>query len=525
MIDQNERKSNGIYLTPPELAQFVATCGIHQADQTVLDPCFGEGALLSAAYSRLRTLGCVQPSQQLYGYEIEPSTVDHVVDLIGQDNVVIRDFLDVSPPDERLDTVIMNPPFVRHHAIPRDRIDRMRNGTAGASTLPRTSDLWAYFLVHAARFLRQEGSLVAILPWSLLRADYAKSVREFLMGRFRTIRVVVIGQMLFDGAEERVTVLIAEGFGSRASTICLGYSFGVPGSEIQWRAVSDDLWLESPWKAMVPSEVHDVFSFLVERLAFVPLKDVATIRIGVVTGDNGFFILEGEQSRTLGLPDSLLKPIVTSSRCLASLILRQDGVDDFLLCIPDSLDIPQTVSDYVCSGEKAGVHLKYHPKRRPKWYCINQCTAPDGFLPYMTKEVPYIVSNPDGLLSTNTVHGVDFNDTIDDSTKRRIQLSMLTSISQLSIELASRTYGGGVLKIEPSSAAGIFVSAEVGRSAPAHLEREIGALVSAGRRLDAVTRMDDWLTTSSRVTRAQMDLIRDCYDKMRRLRLSNRVEA
>jgi hypothetical protein len=43
-------------------------------DSKILDPCYGDGALLLAARERLLELGCTAPAKQLYGYDIMPLT-------------------------------------------------------------------------------------------------------------------------------------------------------------------------------------------------------------------------------------------------------------------------------------------------------------------------------------------------------------------------------------------------------------------------------------------------------------------
>jgi hypothetical protein len=137
----------------------------------------------------------------------------------------------------------------------------------------------------------------------------------------------------------------------------------------------------------------------------------------------------------------------------------------------------------------------------------------------MTKEVPFLVLNSNGLLSTNTVHQVEFLDGVDENTKKWIQFSMLTSISQVSVELMGRTYGGGVLKIEPTAAGKIMVYPGNGHRFPEGLQDKLNAYLLKGKKLDAMRVADKWMITNLAAPKEDMDFIRQCYQKIRDIRL------
>ncbi|HUV03260.1 MAG TPA: N-6 DNA methylase [Desulfobacteria bacterium] len=63
----NSERTNGVFYTPPEVANFVADLAIPSSNSTVLDPCYGEGSLLLAAYSRLLELHSKSPKKQIFG--------------------------------------------------------------------------------------------------------------------------------------------------------------------------------------------------------------------------------------------------------------------------------------------------------------------------------------------------------------------------------------------------------------------------------------------------------------------------
>lgn len=519
-------KNNGIFYTPSKLADFVADLTISSANSKVLDPCYGEGSLLLAARERLHELGSIMPDRQLFGYDIatlrEDIRMNCLHGLLDEKNLEKRDFLlrIGHKAEASFDVVLMNPPFVRHHLIPKKYQKRMRNIVGNDANLPMTSDLWAYFIVHSLKFIREKGCLGAILPWAFLYTDFAERVRELLHERFRVIRVVVIGQRMFEKAEERILVLIGSEFRFPTSEIGFYYSSGIPKKKISWRPIEQKIWRASPWMCLVNSDIHEIISRIGDRIGLEPLGRFANVRIGTVTGANKFFILTRESAKAMRIPKSILKPIITHSKNLRTLVIpNSEGIRDVLMAIPEAMKLSRSLKVYIKMGETNDVNKRYHTRKRVKWYSIPHLKAPDGFFHYMTKEVPFIALNSEGILSTNTVHQVVFLNEIDENTKKWIQFSMLTSISQLSAELVGRTYGGGVLKIEPTAASKILVYSGNGYHFPSDLGNKLNNLLLKGKRREAMELADEWMIANLRIPRKDMNAIMECYRDLRDLRL------
>jgi hypothetical protein len=74
--------------------------------------------------------------------------------------------------------------------------------------------------------------------------------------------------------------------------------------------------------------------------------------------------------------------------------------------------------------------------------------APTAFLTYMSGKQVRLVLNESQVHSTNTIHNININSKMSLALKRALISSFYCSITQLSIELIGRSYGGGVLKLE-----------------------------------------------------------------------------
>lgn len=527
--NMNHEKNNGIFYTPPELASFVANLAISSSKSKILDPCYGEGALLLAAQNRLLELNSKNPHKQLYGYDISsPKNEVKKICLQGlllQKNLKERDFFLENDEDLNLkfDAIVMNPPFVRHHLIPKETQKRIREIIGIDKILPMTSDLWGYFIAHSFKFIREGGSLVAILPWSFLHADFAVKIRKMMIDKFHTLQAVIIGQRMFKKVDERVLILIAKGFSFPTSELDIYYSFCIPKGKISWKEISRENWQNSLWKLLADKNIHNILSELEINHGFKPLGEFAKIRIGTVTGANNFFILDKHVTKRMRIPKRILKPIIRHSSKLRKLAISiADNIHDELLLIPDEMELPSSLEGYIKQGEKDGINNRHHTQNRNKWYSIPKQKPPDGFFHYMAKELPFIIMNPDRILSTNTIHNVDFLNDVDENMTKWIQFSMLTSISQLSIELSGRTYGGGVLKLEPTAASKILVYPGNGECFPIDLESKLNILLSKGKKREAMNLADSWMMENLNLSKDYMTAITTCYITLRDLRLGER---
>ncbi len=68
----------------------------------------------------------------------------------------------------------------------------------------------------------------------------------------------------------------------------------------------------------------------------------------------------------------------------------------------------------------------------------------------MAAKFPYLLRNVNRIQCTNSIHRIYFKK-LSATEKKWIQISLLSVAGQLSLEAYSKTYGRGILKIEPSS--------------------------------------------------------------------------
>lgn len=444
-------RENGIHYTPPELADLLVREALVETGITVLDPACGEGSLLAAARRRSVALGGgLLAATRLIGCDKLLSSTSPVP--LPNGRYVETDFFDYGT-ENKCDVVLMNPPFVRARMMARDIQEDYARRYGRACELGLNADIWAYFLIKARMHLRDAGRIAAILPWAFLQADYARSLRRWVADNFHSIRVLVLGQRCFPGTNQRVLLAWLGGAGSSAEVIEVGFSDAIAGRP-DFRQVGVDAWCADVPLGPVESKALNLVDHYSEKFGLSPLREHADVRIGIVTGADSYFILSAAEARSRRFPKEHLVPILTTSQELTDLSINcrdNRGSYGVLLTLPQQL--PRNGADYqgyIAAGEALGYHERTHSRRRDPWYAVQTGPPPDGFFPYRASRYPFLALNASGIQCTNSIHRIYFH-SLTENQRKWLQISLLSDVGQLSLEIHGKVYGNGVLKIEPKS--------------------------------------------------------------------------
>jgi adenine-specific DNA-methyltransferase len=111
----------------------------------------------------------------------------------------------------------------------------------------------------------------------------------------------------------------------------------------------------------------------------------------------------------------------------------------------------RSIQAHVAHGEEMGLDERYKCRIRKPWWALpvpKQGPA-DLLLTYCSNDHPRLALNEAKVLSTNTIHGVRISSDMDG---KPLAAGFYNSLTLLSAELEGRSYGGGVLKLEPTEA-------------------------------------------------------------------------
>lgn len=477
-FNMQKDKKNGMVATPQEIADFLATWAVRSPSDIVLDPSCGDGAFLTASWNRLIFIGASREALgQVYGVERQPGLWQDIRDL-WQERIIHRDIFEIRPGEHQLpfvDVVVGNPPYVRAHRFKGE--NRERALQAGNNSLIQTlgdgakltkgSNTWAPFLLHACTFLRPSGRLAMVLPTELLTADYAKPVREFLKKRFSSLSFVLFRKRIFE--QEQDALLLLADSGGKPGIYRIEIDSSENLNEVMTRMVPaphlSDAWLAGKWTALLTNqEVLDLLDSLFTRKLAVKLESVARVKIGLVTGNSNFFVLKPSEAEHANLKNDWLVPIVAKANQIPGAVLGPEDLDELqqsdskylLLRIPPDTDLSldPNLQRYVELGRSQDIHSLQKCRTRWPWYSVPYSIVPDLFLTYMSGKRCRLCLNEAKINCTNNIHQLFIKD---EKLANVCVASFYSSLTGLSIELAGRGYGGGLIKLDPGDAKRVLI--------------------------------------------------------------------
>lgn len=447
----------------------LARWALRGLDGPILDPSFGGCSFLRAAADVLNQSNGRSLSR-LWGIDVDASASIYATALIEQGvppkNFIYSDFFACSRsrlPRDGFSAIIGNPPYVRHHRLNEDLLRRARRAARAAGFVASgQSDLWAYFVAHSFSLLKRGGRLALLVPGASLQTRYGRQVLKELQVRFAELRVFRMQERLFAGTDTDTVVLLADGAweSSKISAIETIENVDALVSRLDASHQSVDVSRssnvsEGEWKwGGLNKKARALWHGLVGRSEVRPLSSLARIRIGVVTGANDFF-LRGPHD---DLPFELASMPIAISRASGLTGARWTGVDEDQLTLsgkPSRLLLIQklqrrsaAVRRFICEGEEAGIAERHKTSARNPWYTLTDCARPDAFVGYMGTRAPRIVINEGTATCTNAIHRLWWR--VRDADPRQLAVASCSSLFEVGAEVIGRSYGGGVLKLEPS---------------------------------------------------------------------------
>jgi hypothetical protein len=238
----------------------------------------------------------------------------------------------------------------------------------------------------------------------------------------------------------------------------------------------------------------------VERLA--RLDAYGAPELGTVTGANGYFVISEETRVRYEINPRHLKRICPpGTKHLRGLSftrgdweeLRLGGERVWLFYPVGNGTAPQGVREYIEHGEAEDINLAYKCSVRVPWWRPPVVAAPDLYFTYMSYLYPRLITNAAGYGFLNSMHGIRLRPDVPPEAKEALPLLCLNSATMLGAEVFGRSYGGGILKMEPREAAMLPVpKAE-------DLSRAWGVLRHERARASDRLRRGDWETVRERV--------------------------
>ena len=471
--DQAERNRLGQFATPTELAVEILRYARRELDDGAavrfIDPAIGTGSFYSALLD-------VFPAGRLIravGYEVDPHYGEPATMLWKDTGLDVRmeDFTLASPTTdtEKFNLLICNPPYVRHHHIDSEAKRRLKALTREACGIDMNglAGLYCYFLGLSHEWMAEGGLAGWLIPSEFMGVNYGAAVKRYLLDRVTLLHIHRFdpNEVQFEDALVSSSVVWfsnTEPPGNHTVRMTYGGSLLRPRLE---RLVSaETLRHERKWTRYPMKDGH-------AELPMPMLGDFFSIKRGLATGNNRYFILPIEEIQERGLPIEAFRPILPSPRYLPENEVLADGTGNpalerqlFLLdCELSEEEVKErhpTLGAYLEEGKALGVADRYLCRHRSPWYTQERRPPAPFLCTYLGRSDkkngrPFrfilnhsIATAPNVYLMLYPKEPI--GRAIEQSPERKRQVwDFLNDIDSKKMLNEGRVYGGGLHKLEP----------------------------------------------------------------------------
>jgi hypothetical protein len=468
-----ERNKLGQFATPNELAlqiaKYVKKYYWPSGTQIkFLDPCIGTGSFYSAA----RQVWSSNDFHSAKGFEIDTVFADAAKDLwksFGLD-VTNADFTSLGMAGRKYNLILTNPPYVRHHHLSSD--DKLRLSRSINDYLPikisGLAGLYCYFMLIADRYLENDAISVWLIPSEFMDVNYGTVIKSYLTKYVTTLRI-----HRFDPSDVQFDDALV------SSAIVIFRKKSPPKEHMVDFSFGGDLFKPANLKGVPLGSLCSISKWtslpcnvkLKRNVSYVALGDLFTVKRGLATGDNSFFIMTPEEAKSRGIPKSCLKHVLPSPRFLKQSVIESDKrgapqIDNQQVMIDTRCSIEEIEKkhpeffSYLMSTAAKRVSEGYLASRRAPWYSQEFRDPPPFLLTYMgrgsERGKPFrVIWNKSQAVATNVYLLLYPKEPLrtalqsDPSLYKKVYLA-LDAIESSSFLSEGRVYGGGLHKVEPN---------------------------------------------------------------------------
>ncbi len=470
LIPPREKHEMGQYFTPPSTVDLINSFCIQKPNDVILDLGCGAGTFLVRAHARLKYLKRKKTHkellEQLWGVD-KASFPAHLAqinlvlpglsktenfpyienrdafDIIPQESYfevpyhrrIKHEYKRVSPklvkvkvPD--IDVVVGNPPYIRQEKIEdKEHIRRVvekewgnfRVTNQGGIFINSQADIYVYFFIHGARFLKEGGRLGFVTSNSWLDVRYGAGLQKFFLDNFKIIAIIESKvERSFAKADINTAITIVERCSDKRKRDNNLVKFVVfkekmenlipkdgdkdrfwacekliskitrakklredshirilpkKQKELYQEGIEDNVYVGSKWGGKY-LRAPDIFFKILEKGKdlSVPLKQIAEVRRGFTTGANNFFYLTDEEIKAHKIEKEFLKPVIKSPRESRELLISAKEIKyKIFLVHKEKQELRRTNAlKYIHWGEEKEIHKRPTCSPRPRWYDLGK---------------------------------------------------------------------------------------------------------------------------------------------------------
>lgn len=377
---QEERNRLGQFATPSPLARDILAHAKDLLPQgspvKFLDPALGSGAF----YAALKRVFDPQSITCAAAFEIDPHYGKPAQELWEAQglNLTHGDFTKAEP-DPSYNLIICNPPYVRHHHLSAEDKARLHERSLGVTgcKLSGLAGLYVHFLLQAHAWMAPGAISGWLIPSEFMDVNYGREVKRYLLNKVTLLQIHRFSPddvQFADALVSSAIVWIKNEAPAPDHRPLFTFGGTLSAPQITKPVSSKDLASEAKWSRFPRHEVR-----VAEVNGSQQLGDLFSIKRGLATGDNKFFVLSEQQVKDRQIPKSALRPILPSPRYVKDDEVQADhdglptNVGRLYLLDPkmDEDEIRQAhpaLASYLDEGRENGVHEGYLCRGRKRWY-------------------------------------------------------------------------------------------------------------------------------------------------------------
>ena len=496
---QEERNAGGQFPTPINLAKDILFHAQkllpNRSKVRFLDPGFGTGSFFSALLYTFPTDRVTAAT----GYEIDPHYGRPAKELWRDTLLDLRltDFTKERFPrseSEKYNLIICNPPYVRHHHIINGDKARLQQVAFQASsiTLSGLSGLYCYFLAISRCRMEKNGIAGWLIPSEFMDVNYGKAIKEYLLGNVTLLQIHRFdpNDVQFDDALVSSAIVWLKNKPTlKNHRVKFTFGGSIDNPDYEKDLSISVLSREAKWTRFPLLEER-------EEASYPKVSEFFTVKRGIATGDNDFFVLPVDEIKRKKLPLTQFVPILPSPRYIEETeILSDDNGNPltkkqlFVLDCKLSLGTVKRqyreLWDYLQEGIQRGVPERYLCRHRKPWYSQEYRPSSLFYCTYIgrsdtkgKKPFRFILNHSKAIVSNTYLilyPKPNFQKAISNNPEMaKSVVNALNDITAQAMLDEGRVYGGGLHKLEPKELSNIDATA---------LMKAVGDVQRAKRRI------------------------------------------
>lgn len=383
-------------------------------------------------------------------------------------NIRHNDFTKIKSPtlnSEKVDFLVCNPPYVRHHHMNKQEKTRLKRLVLKRTDIPLSglAGLYCYYLLIADSWMKKDGLACWLIPSEFMDVNYGKAIKDYLLNKVTLLRIHRFDPENVQFHDAVVSSCLVWFKKTKPSTnhkieFTFGNDFSRPEEQL----------LISRTKITSIEKWSNIYSPYIATNSSLHLGDLFTIKRGIATGDNSFFILNKETISKYEISEKFIIPVLPSPRFLRKSIIESDDNGEPIMENPKyllSCELDEDVVKnkypnlwkYLSIGVHNNVNQRYLCAHRSVWFHQEKRMPPPILFTYMSNQRKgsnsfRFILNKSRAIATNSYLLLYPTIKLQKILGQTITIETVWKEVNKKTETISRfgrTYGGALSKLEP----------------------------------------------------------------------------